>query len=113
MKTLEAFHSRLSAVPAAVPEMLAACEFLLGDPRQIILVGEPGTADFAPLLRALHARFLPNRILLRVDSDEARAFLAAGIPAIASMRLPGAYVCRGGTCQLPVSEAAAFAELIQ
>jgi uncharacterized protein YyaL (SSP411 family) len=113
MKTLGAFRSRLSAVPAALPEMLAACEFLLGDPRQIVLVGEPGTADFAALLGALHARFLPNHILLRVDSEEARAFLAAGIPAIESMRQPGAYVCRGNTCQLPVLEAGGFAELIQ
>ena len=137
MRTLAAFHSRLSALPAALPEMLAACEFLLGDAPQIVLVGEgvgepvgegvgepagepvgepggtPGGVDFAPLLAALHARFLPNRVLLRVDSEEAREFLAAGFPAIASMRQPGAYVCRGNTCQLPVSGAGAFAELIQ
>jgi hypothetical protein len=112
-RTLGAFHSRLSAVPSTAPEMLAACEFLLGDARQIILVGEPGAADFAPLLAALHARFLPNRIVLRVDSLEARAFLASGIPSIASMRQPGAYVCRNYTCQLPVSGTEAFRELIQ
>jgi len=112
-RTLGAFHSRLSAVPAAVPEMLAACEFLLSDPRQIVLVGAPGTADFAPLMRALYARYLPNRIVLRVDSPEARTFLAAGIPSIASMEQPGAYVCRDYTCQLPVSEVGPFAELIQ
>jgi hypothetical protein len=112
-KSLAAFHSRLTSVPAAVPEMLAACEFLLGDTRQIILVGEPGTADFAPLLAVLHARLLPNRVILRVDSPEARAFLASGIPSIASMQRPGAYVCRNYTCQLPVAEAEAFRELIQ
>ncbi len=113
MRTLAAFHSRLSAVPAALPEMLAACEFLLGDAPRIVLVGEPGGADFASLLAALHARFLPNRILLRVDSEEAREFLAAGLPAIAGMFQPGAYVCRGNACQLPTTEAGAFAELIQ
>jgi hypothetical protein len=113
MKTLGAFRSRLSAVPAALPEMLAACEFLLGDARQIVLVGEPGALDFGALLGTLHARFLPSRILLRVDSEEARTFLTAGMPAIASMRQPGAYVCRGNACQLPVSEAGEFAELIQ
>jgi hypothetical protein len=113
MKTLGAFRSRLNAVPAALPEMLAACEFLLGDVRQIVLVGEPGTADFAALLGALHGRFLPNRVVLRVDSEEARAFLAAGIPEIAGMWQPGAYVCRGNTCQLPTSEVGAFSELIQ
>jgi hypothetical protein len=113
MHTLEAFHGRLSAAPATLPEMLAACEFLLGDAPRIVLVGEPGGADFATLLAAMNARFLPNRILLRVDSESAREFLAAGFPAIASMKQPGAYVCRGNACQLPTSEVAAFAELIQ
>ena len=112
-KTLSAFYSRLTAVPAAAPEMLAACEFLLGDTRQIVLVGEPGTVDFAPLVGVLHTRFLPNRVVLRVDSPEARSFFAAGIPSIAFMQQPGAYVCRNYTCQLPVSEAEPFRELIQ
>jgi len=52
-----------------------------------------------------------------VDSPEARKALAAGIPSIDSM-LPldgraSAYVCRNYTCQLPVSEPAKFADLIQ
>jgi len=112
-KTLNAFGSRISNVPAAVPEMLAACEFFIGEPRQIVLVGERGAVDFAALLRALHSRFLPDRVLMRVDSDEARAFFSAGIPSIASMTQPGAYVCRNYTCQLPVSNPAALTELIQ
>ena len=112
-KTIDAFASRIRTVPAAVPEMLAACEFLLGETRQIILVGDREAVDFQSLLRALHSRFLPNRVVMRVDSNESRAFLAAGIPSIASMTQPGAYVCRDYTCQLPVSGAGEFAELIQ
>jgi len=113
MRTLEAFHGRLSAAPMGVPEMLAACEFLLGDRPQIVLAGERGTVDFASLLAAIHARFLPHRAILRLDSPASREFLAAGIPAIASMLHPGAYVCRNSTCHPPVSEPGAFAELIQ
>jgi hypothetical protein len=97
--------------------MLAACEFLLGDARQVIVVGERGAADTLALLRELHARFIPNRIVLLVDSPETRSALAAGIPAIEDMhRLDGraaAYVCRDYTCQLPVSEAARLGELLQ
>ncbi len=112
-KTLAAFDSRLQTVPAAVPEMLAACGFLVRQPRQIVLAGEPGALDFPALLRELHSRFLPDCVVLRVDSPESRAFLSAGIPTIASMSQPGAYVCRNYTCRLPVSTAAEFAELIQ
>ena len=116
-KALAAFAPRLAAMPAALPQMLAACEFQFGEPRQIILVGDRDGADTRALLRTLHARFIHNRIVLLVDSPEARRAFAAGIPAIESMRKigdrTGAYVCRNYTCHLPVSEADQLAELIQ
>jgi uncharacterized protein YyaL (SSP411 family) len=68
-------------------------------------------------LREVHTRFVPNRIVLLVDSDETRGALEAGIPAIEGMRKvdgrAAAYVCRNYTCQLPVTEAARLGELIQ
>src|ERR1022692_164726 len=114
---VKAFIPRLANVPAALPQMLAACEFMLGDARQIVLVGERGSGDTRALLRELHTRFIPNHILLLVDSAETRSALEAGIPAIQEMhKLDGraaAYVCRNYTCQLPVSEAARLGELVQ
>jgi uncharacterized protein YyaL (SSP411 family) len=116
-KTFAAFGSRVDVAGATLPQMLAAGEFLLSEPRQIILVGERDCADTAALLRELHRRFVPNRIVLLVDSPEARRRLAADIPAIESMhKVDGrasAYVCRNYTCQLPVSEAGQFGELLQ
>jgi uncharacterized protein YyaL (SSP411 family) len=56
-------------------------------------------------------------VVLLVDSAEAQQALAVGIPSVASMNpvdgRASAYVCRNYTCQLPVSEPAQFAELIQ
>ena len=116
-RMLAAFGSRLSTTPMAVPQMLAACEFQLSEPRQIVIAGGRGASDTRALLHAVHTRFLPNRVLLLVDSDETRAALGAGAPAVASMHaLDGraaAYVCRNFTCQLPVSEVSALAELLQ
>jgi uncharacterized protein YyaL (SSP411 family) len=116
-RALAAFAPRLSLAPVALPQMLVALEFFLGEPRQIILVGEPASADTQALLRTFFSTFVPNRIILLVDSDATRRGLAAGIPVVASMpKLDGhatAYVCRNYTCQLPVSDTAKFAELIQ
>ena len=116
-RTLAAFAPRLSAAPVALPQMLVACESVLSEPRQIILVGERASADTRALLRTLYSRFVPNRIVLLVDSEATRRVLEASIPAIASMqKLDGrasAYVCRNYTCQLPVSEPEKLAELIQ
>jgi uncharacterized protein YyaL (SSP411 family) len=116
-RMLAAFASHLAAAPAALPQMLAACEWLLSEPREIILVGERDDADTQALLRTLHSHFVPNRVAMLVDSPETRRALAAGIPSIEFMeKMDGrasAYVCRNYTCQLPVTEARKFAELIQ
>jgi uncharacterized protein YyaL (SSP411 family) len=116
-KTFAAFGPRLSHVPMAVPQMLAACEWVMAQPREIILAGEKDGADTLELLRRLRSHFVPSKVVLLVDSAEAQAVLAAWIPAIASMtklhQRAAAYVCRNYTCQLPVSEADQLAKLIQ
>ncbi len=116
-RLLAAFGPRLIAAPVALPQMLAACEFFLSEPREIVLVGDKDAADTQALARTVHEIFGPNRVILLVDSDESPAFLAAGNPAIESMtKLEGraaAYVCRNYACELPVAEAGALAKLIQ
>ena len=116
-RTLAAFAPRLSAGAVTLPQMLAAVEFQLGAPSEIILVGEKDAADMQDLLRTLWSRFVPNRVVLLVDSAESRALLATGIESVESMtKIDGrasAYVCRNYACQLPVSEASKFAELLQ
>jgi uncharacterized protein YyaL (SSP411 family) len=116
-RTLAAFASRLAVAPVGIPQMLTACEWLLGEPREIILAGRRDSAEMRALLHELHTRFVPSRVVLMVDSVETQQALAAGIPSVASMNpvegSASAYVCRNYTCQLPVSEPAKFAELIQ
>ncbi|MEO8371661.1 MAG: thioredoxin domain-containing protein, partial [Candidatus Solibacter sp.] len=116
-RTFAAFASRLQLASVAIPQMLAACEFALGAPREIILAGARNSPAMAALLRELNTRFVPNRVVLLADTAEARAQLAAMLPSIAAMTSEegsaSAYVCRDYTCQLPVREPARFAELIQ
>jgi uncharacterized protein YyaL (SSP411 family) len=112
-RLLAAFAPRLSVAPVALPYMLAACEFRLGDPRQIVLAGD----DLQPLARALHSRYLPNKVVHGLTSDDARRRLAKWIPAVGEMRAvngrAAAYVCRNYTCQLPVTGVDEFLALIQ
>ncbi len=117
-RTLAVFAGRLSVAPMAIPQMMSACEFLMGEPREIILAGERGSAGMEALLRELQRRFVPSRVVLLVDSPAAREALSAGIPSITAMQAaPGgaaaAFVCRNYTCQLPVTEPSQLAELIQ
>jgi uncharacterized protein YyaL (SSP411 family) len=116
-RTLSAFSSKLDAAPSALPQMLAACTFLLGAPREVVLVGDRRGQDTAALICELHSRFTPNQVALLVDSPEARRKLAEGIPAIESMGMvqgcATAYVCRDYACQAPVFEAEKLGELLE
>jgi len=116
-KTFAAFAPRLAAAPVTLPQMLGALEFHLGERQEIVLAGDRDAPDTSALLRELHRHFVPQRIVLLVDSAQARRILAAAHPAIAAMaKLNGraaAYVCRNFVCRLPVSGPAELAELLQ
>ncbi|MBZ5594880.1 MAG: thioredoxin domain-containing protein [Acidobacteriia bacterium] len=115
-KTLGAFASRITGMPSAVPQMLVAYELSLSKPRQIILMGDRSAPHTQAMLSILHARFVPNRIVILVD-DAARKQLAGYLPVIETMtRVHGettAYVCENYTCKLPTADPAKFGELLQ
>ncbi len=111
-RALAAFYSRLNLAPAAIPQMLAACEFVLGDPCEVVLVAERGAPSTDALIRVLHSRFAPFRVALFAGSAAEQTALAARISAIGFMRA-GAYVCRDYACQAPVFEPEKLAELLQ
>ena len=107
-RLLGSFAPRLSAAAATLPQMLAAAEFYLSDPRQIVFAGEHPKV----LVRAFYAKFVPNRVVM-----QAEPVLAQWNPAVASMHeingRAAAYVCRRYACQLPVTEVDALLKLIQ
>jgi hypothetical protein len=109
---LRAFSATLSSQPAALPAMLTAADFALGDPRQIVIAGQPGAADTRALLRAVHARFYPDKVMLLADGGPAQAALAARLPFLSGMSRQGghatAYVCENYACQQPTSDPAAL-----
>jgi uncharacterized protein YyaL (SSP411 family) len=116
-RTLASFASRVSSIPAAVPQMLVAWQFAAGAPRQIVISGDPGAPDTLALVRAVHARFLPARVIMLLGDDASRQLLGGWLPAVASMgKLDGraaAYVCENYTCRLPVNEPEKLTELLQ
>jgi uncharacterized protein YyaL (SSP411 family) len=113
-KALGAFAGRMSAAAEAMPQMLVALECSRSKPVQIVLVGERDAS--LPFLREVHRRFLPNKTVLLIDSEETRKVLARGAPAIAGMRQSGgsvtAYVCENFACRLPVSSPQEFARVL-
>jgi uncharacterized protein YyaL (SSP411 family) len=112
-RLLRAFAPRIGAQPVTAPQMLAAYEFSLSKPKQVVLVGREG---LAALLHELNSRFLPHKIVLLVDGEESRKALSAYVPVIETMTEKDgkatAYVCENYACQLPTGDPKKFAELL-
>ena len=116
-KTLRLFGSRLQSIPHAMPQMLAAVDFSLDKPKQIIIAGQPQAPDTRAMLRAVHARFMPNKILLLMDGGEGQDYFSRHLPFVKSMtrldKKATAYVCENYTCQLPTTEVGMLVELLE
>jgi uncharacterized protein YyaL (SSP411 family) len=98
--------------PSGFGHLLGAMDFYVSNPAEIVIVGEATAADTTALIDRVHERFLPNKVLICASEADDRARRA--IPLLEGRsRLDGratAYVCRNGTCKLPVDNPDALAE---
>jgi uncharacterized protein YyaL (SSP411 family) len=109
-KVFTAYAARLNDSPTAFPQMLAAVDFSLSKPRQIILAGDPAAKDTAAMLAEVYAHYLPNRIVLAADGREGQAFLTGRLEVLKEIKpVDGratAYVCENYACQQPTNDVA-------
>ena len=115
----EAVHSFSAAInhyPAALPQMLAAYDFYVDKPRQVVIVGDRKADDTIKMVSALHSLYLPNTLLLLVDDDSVR-FLADTMPFVKSVQprngTATAYICEDFTCSLPTTDVGAMVARLQ
>jgi len=108
-------------VPMAAGQALLALDDLLGPAYEIVVVDGPsrdGSAASAAVLRALHERFLPAKVVARRPADAKDSSLPACLrPLLDGKRsLDGQttlYVCQRGTCQAPVAGLPAIEERLR
>ncbi len=80
---------------------------------QVVLVGDPASPDLAALRQVLADRSLPNLVLQQIRPG---ATLPPGHPAAGKAAVDGkatAFVCRGQTCSLPITDAAGLGRALQ
>jgi uncharacterized protein YyaL (SSP411 family) len=111
---LNMVSGQLARVPSVGGQALMAVDFLIGPTREFVFAAPDGEG-VAAMLRDLHARFLPNKVVANrpVEWDDAhlRDALASLLKGkTARNGQPTAYVCRQGACEAPVVGEAAFAE---
>jgi hypothetical protein len=114
--TFAALADRLGPQGAAVPQLVAALDFSLSKPKQIIIAGEPGASDTRAMLRLVYDRFIPNKILLLADGGPDQQQLAQRLPFLKSVSRKGgratAYICENYVCQLPTADLGVAAQVL-
>ena len=113
---LRHFGNRLREHPQSLPHMLAALDFHLGTPKQVVLAGDPAGDGMGALLDVIHSPYVPNKVLLFADGGTGQEYLGRNNPAIRAMVPAGgkatAYVCENYVCRLPTSEPEVLARLL-
>jgi hypothetical protein len=115
-RTLRLFGNRLQSLPHAMPQMLVAVDFSLDKPKQIIIAGKAESPDTRAMLRAVHALFIPNKILLLAGGEKGQNYLGQYLPFIKSITQMNekatAYVCENYACQLPTTNLEVMLQLL-
>jgi uncharacterized protein YyaL (SSP411 family) len=90
--------------PQAFSHLLIALDFRLGEPRQIVIAGDPASTETKALLRSVRRTFRPQRVVTFATpgSDLTLLPVLEGKTAADQSR---AYVCQGHTCQAPTQGA--------
>jgi len=96
-RTLRFFSQRLRRLPQAMPHMLQALDFWLGEPARVAIAGPLDHADTQTLLRAAHSVYRPNQVVLGT-AGPVEPFARTLTPQDGR---PTAYVCTGTSCQPP------------
>ena len=100
-KSLRLFANRLEQMPQGAPYMLLALDFWLEEPKRVVLAGAVNAPAGQSLLRAAHAVYQPNKVVLGTNGP-VESF-AKTLPAEGGK--PTVYLCTGTACQPPVHEA--------
>jgi uncharacterized protein len=89
----------MTRYPLGFARALDALDFLLGQPKEVAIVGAPGADDTLALRRAVFEPFVPNKV---VAGD------GAAIPLLEGRQLRDdralAYVCEHYVCQAPTAD---------
>jgi uncharacterized protein YyaL (SSP411 family) len=110
VRTVAALRKQWEKAPHGLPQLLCALELALEPTRQLVIAGDPKSADFQALMAVLWERTGARRSPLAADGGEGQRWLAERAPWIAEMKpVDGratAYVCEHFTCRPPVTDAA-------
>ena len=113
-RELQRLASSALANPFGFGQTLCELDRLVRGSVDVVLVGARGDARTKALAEAVFSRWIPNRTVAWVDPGDPASLAACPLlgQGKEAKDTPVAYVCRGRTCSLPVSDVAALGALL-
>ena len=97
------FSEFVSKHPHASPAFLMALDYATDASKEIVVAGTKDDPKVQSILKGLHQKFLPNKVLAladRLDRGKIMPLLEGKVPQEAEATI---YVCEGRTCKRPVN----------
>jgi hypothetical protein len=107
-RTLELAAPRLQTQPAGHACLLQALDFSLEEPARVVIAGDRRTPEFTALLRAAHAAYQPDKIVLG-NTGPVDPFAQT----LAAKGAATAYLCTGNACQPPTNDPQKLREMLK
>ena len=102
------FFESVRQSPSAYTQLMTAIDFAAGPSYEIVIVGDTGADDTRAMLRAIHRRFIPNKVLILLSPEPSHSDIKRLIPFTKQMScIEGkatAYICHNYNCKLPTTD---------
>ncbi len=112
----------MSQAPGGAAYWLGVLDFYVSIPKEIAVIGPAGDPATEALKDAVFGRYLPNKVVVGLDTamspeSDTDGSPVEGIPLLEGREKlnggPTAYVCQNYVCQLPVTDAESLAEQLE
>ena len=111
------FSGNVQNSPSAFCQMLSGVDFALGPSSEIIICGQRNAEDTQTMLDQIALEYLPNKIILLIDSGEKKENIGTLAEYTANYEMINnsvtAYVCSNYVCKVPTNNVSEMIELIQ
>jgi uncharacterized protein YyaL (SSP411 family) len=112
----QAFSGDVLSAPPGFTLMISSVDFAVGPSYEIVIVGDPATADTQTMIESINDRFIPNKVSLLVPPDERAEKLVKLAPFVKDYTaLNGkatAYICSNHVCKNPTTDIQKLQELL-
>jgi hypothetical protein len=104
-KILRLYYDAMEQQPFGFAHMLAALDFYLEKPKEIVVVGDTGDPRFKEIVEKLRSSYLPNKTVQLAEPGKPLHELSPMLQGKGQIDgKPTVYVCHNFTCSQPVTE---------